>query len=183
MQIWQPCRKFFGKWPKKFYSKSESKFEKVIHSKKILLFKLFFWTGRLQFWWNCWKYLVKVQNSSVQFRKIFKGSKNFFWKKLSQNVPLHTWNAVSTSLPTFFSKNSRNNFAQALEIFKEWKQNFSEETFCQKFFRTGRIQSWQAWRKSFVIILNFFCLKFEVIMKITIVFLKNFNLSNCPSDA
>ena len=80
VQVWRPCRKFFIKWPKKFYSKSESNFEKVFLSKKILLFKIFFWTGRLQFWRNCRKFLVKVENSSVQFPKKFKDS-NFFYRK------------------------------------------------------------------------------------------------------
>ena len=35
---------------------------------------MFFRTGRLQFWRNCRKFLVKVKNSSVQFLKIFKDS-------------------------------------------------------------------------------------------------------------
>ena len=132
VQVWQPCRKFFGKWPKKFYSKSESNFEKVFLSKKILLFKIFFWTGRMQFWRKCRKILVKVENSSVQFLKIFNDSNFFTGKSFSQNVPLDTWKAVSTSLPTIFSQNCRNCFSQAREFFKEWKQNFSEEIFCQK---------------------------------------------------
>ena len=133
VQVWQPWPKFFVKWPKKFYSKSESNFEKVILSKKILLIKKFFWTGSLQFWRNYRKFLVKVENSSVQFPKKFKDSNFFTGKSFSQNVPLDTWNAVSTSLPTIFSQNSRNCFGQAIELFKEWKQNFSEEIFCQNF--------------------------------------------------
>ena len=132
VQVWQPWPKFFGKWPKKFYSKSESNFEKVFLSKKILLFKKFFWTGRMQFWRKCRKILVKVENSSVQFLKIFNDSNFFTGKSFSQNVPLDTWKAVSTSLPTIFSQNCRNCFSQAREFFKEWKQNFSEELFCQK---------------------------------------------------
>ena len=171
VQVWQPWPKFFGKWPKKFYSKSESNFEKVFLSKKIFLFKKFFWTGRMQFWRNCRKILVKVENSSVQFPKKFKDSNFFTGKSFSQNAPLDTWKAVPTSLPTIFSQNSRNSFAQAIEIFKEWKKNFLKNFFAKKFFRTGRIQFWQAWRKSFAKMLNIFCLKSEVIMKITIVFI------------
>ena len=132
VQVWQPCRKFFGKWPKKFYSKSESNFEKVFLSTKILLFKIFFCTGTLQFWRNCRKFLVKVENSSVQFLKIFKDSSFFTGKSFSQNVPLDTWNAVSTSLPTIFSQNSRKCFAQAIEVFNKCNKNISEELFCQK---------------------------------------------------
>ena len=133
VQIWQPCRKFFGRWPKKFYSKSESNFEKVILSTKILLFKIFFCTGTLQFWRNCRKFLVKIENSSVQFLKIFKDSNFFTGKSFSQNVPLDTWNAVSTSLPTIFSQNSRKCFSQAIVLSKKRKQHFSEEVFLQNF--------------------------------------------------
>ena len=180
MQIWQLCRKFFGKWPKKFNSKSESNFEKVILSTKILLFKIFFCTGTLQFWRNCRKILVKVENSSVHFLKIFKDTNFFTWKNFSQNVALDAWNAVSTSLPNIFSQNSRNCFGQVIEIFKEWKQNFSEEIFFPK-VSSGQVkntfdQPGEKLRQNSETLL----LKIRSYYEINECFHYFFNFSNCP---
>ena len=131
VQIWQPCRKFFGKWPKKFCSKSEITLKKYFFREKkfiqsvlldrevAALTKLpeIFQSKSKILPFNSWKY-VKIL--------IFLSQ-----KKLSQNVPLDTWNAVSTSLPTIVSQNSRKCFAQAIERFKKQKQNFCEEICSQ----------------------------------------------------